>query len=316
MAIPGPGALIVSATAGQVVANTVLNAADLLATFGAGAKISLERDTTAAFVAPLVVASPALVAGTERYEIVDTAATGGAWYRVRVGNTGGTLFTDYSPVVQAGGALAYATLDDVREAMNFAADTSRDAYLSDLLLAARSYIDGETDRSFGRNPLTGTGVFTFRVIRPHNRLSIAIGGPRLDIVSLSTLEISTTDSQPYSSIPQGSAGYYLIANEGPEPDWPYGDVELSRWGSQLYFPVGNATVRLTGVLGFNSVPQLVRRASVDLVREWYRQGPQGGVPAGVNQYGTPLFVQGEPHTLRTLKALGSPYTNNAVAWVR
>src|SRR5215831_869660 len=203
MAVAGPGALIVSVAAGRITANTTINAADLLAEFAAGAKIVLERDTTAAFAAPVVAGSDLLVAGTETYEFLDTAGTASSWYRVRVGNSALSLTTDYSPAVQAGQAQAYATLDDVREAMNFAADTSRDGLLSDLLLAARSYIDGETDRTFGRNPLSGTGVFTLRVIRPHNRLSIALGTPRLDIVSLTTLEIASQDGGTYAAIPQG-----------------------------------------------------------------------------------------------------------------
>jgi hypothetical protein len=209
---------------------------------------------------------------------------------------------------------AYATLADVKASMNFGTDSSRDAHLTDLLDDATAYIDGECDRSFARNPAISTGTFLFRIIRPHNRLSIAMGTPGVDIVSITTLEYASSEGQPYTTIP--TTGYFLIGNDGPEANWPYGDIELARSGAPLFFPVGNAIVRLTGVLGFATVPHMVRRAAIDMVHEWYRQGAQGGVPAGVNQYGTPLFVQGEPHTLRSLKSAGSPYTRNAVGWVR
>lgn len=316
MAVAGPGANIVGITAGRIVVNTAIPAADLITEFSAGAKVYLERDTSSAFAAPTVVSSQALVSGTEQYEFSDTAGTSTSWYRVRVGNSGGTSYTDYSPGVQALQVLAYATVDDVVAVGNFGTDQSKYGYFADLLLAAKELIDSRCGRTFARNPqINGDGTFTFRVARPGQRSLAAALGYGVDIGSITTLEIADVDGGTYTTIASGSTGYYGLPGVGPSP-WPYEDVELSRLAANYSaYTLGDATVRLTGVLGFTSVPALVRRASIDMVREWFRQGPQGGVPSGVNQYGTPMFLMGEPHTFRQLTAPGSPYVKRSFAWV-
>lgn len=308
MAVAGPGATIVGITAGRIVVNTAIPAADLITEFSAGAKVYLERDSSSAFASPTVVSSTALASGTEQYEFTDTSGTSSSWYRVRVGNSGGTAYTDYSSGVQALQVLAYATVDDVVSGMNFGSDQSKYPWIANALIAAKELIDDRCGRSFSRNPsISGDGTFTFRVWRVgKNRLSTAMGYG-LDIVSVTTLEICSFDGGTYSTVAQGSTGYYLDDGFGPGT-WPYEDIVLSRFATPyIAFPVGNATVRLTGVLGFSAVPALVKQASIDLVREWYRQGPQGGVPSGVNQYGTPIFANAEPHSFRQLTGQSSPY---------
>jgi hypothetical protein len=279
MAVAGAGANIVGISAGRIVVNTAIPAADLLLEFGAGAKVYLERDTSSAFSSPTVVTSTVLVGGTEQYEFTDTSGTSTSWYRVRVGNSGATAYTDYSAGVQALQVLAYATVDDVRAVSN--------------------------------PQISGDGTFTFRVRRPGQRSLVAALGSGVDIASITTLEMADVDGGTYTTIASGSTGYYGIAGTGPTP-WPYEDIELSRLAaSYSAYTLGDATLRVTGVLGFTSVPRLVRRASIDMVREWIRQGPQGGVPAGVNQYGTPLFVQGEPHTFRKVTDPAGPYVKRS-----
>lgn len=316
MAVAGPGATIVGITAGRIVVNTAISAADLITEFSAGAKVYLERDTTSAFASPTVVTSTALASGTEQYEFVDTTGTASSWYRVRVGNTGGTLYTDYSDGVQATQVLAYATLDDVLRGGNFGSDVSKHPYLSSLLITAKELIDERCGRSFTRNPqVSGTGTWTFAVrYRGKRRLSLALGYG-LDIVSITTLEIADYDGASYNTVASGDTGYWLVDNDGPTSDWPYQDVVLADSPSQYAtFPAGQgATLRITGVRGFTRIPELVRQASVDMVREWFRQGPQGGVQAGVTPYGAPIFTNGEPHTFRQLYRIGSPYVKQSYA---
>lgn len=316
MAVAGAGANIVGITAGRIVVNTAIAAADLITEFSAGAKVYLERDTTSAFASPTVVTSTALASGTEQYEFTDTSGTSSSWYRVRVGNTGGTLYTAYSAGVQALQTLAYATIDEVVATGNFGSDTSRYPAIASWLIAAKDLIDARCGRTFARNPqISGDGTFTFRIVNRGARSLAEAIGYGVDIASITTLEIADQDGGTYTTIASGSTGYYAIAGSGPSP-WPYEDIELSRIASSYSaYTVGAATVRLTGVLGFSQVPPLVKQASIDMVREWHRQGPQGGAPAGVNQYGTPLFVQGEPHTLRQVTAPYSVYVKQSFAWV-
>jgi hypothetical protein len=312
MAVAGAGANIVGISAGRIVVNTAIPAADLLLEFGAGAKVYLERDTSSAFSSPTVVTSTVLVGGTEQYEFTDTSGTSTSWYRVRVGNSGATAYTDYSAGVQALQVLAYATVDDVRAVSNYANDETKNPLIADLLIDAKELIDERCGRTFARNPqISGDGTFTFRVRRPGQRSLVAALGSGVDIASITTLEMADVDGGTYTTIASGSTGYYGIAGTGPTP-WPYEDIELSRLAaSYSAYTLGDATLRVTGVLGFTSVPRLVRRASIDMVREWIRQGPQGGVPAGVNQYGTPLFVQGEPHTFRKVTDPAGPYVKRS-----
>lgn len=316
MSVAGPGANIVGVSAGRIVVNTAINAADLITEFSAGAKVYLERDTTSAFASPTALANTALVSGTEQYEFVDTSGTSASWYRVRVGNSGATLFTDYSSGVQASQQLAYATIDDVVASGNFGSDTSRYAWIAERLMAAKELIDARCGRSFSRNPqVSGDGTFTFEVRNPYARSLSEALGYGVDIAAITTLEIADQDGGTYTTIPSGSTGYYSIPGTGPSP-WPYADIELSRLASSYsVYTVGSATIRLTGVLGFASVPALVKAASIDMVREWYRQGPQGGVPSGVTAFGTPIFNNGEPHTLRQLTAPYSVYVKQSFAWV-
>ena len=71
---------------------------------------------------------------------------------------------------------------------------------------------------------------------------------------------------------------------------------------------GTCAVRLTGVLGFPSVPEAVRNACVDMAREAYRQGPGGGpAQVGTSVLGAPVFLTGFPNSFRKLTAPGSPY---------
>lgn len=295
MAVGGQGAQIVSVAAGRIQVNLTQPASDLLTTFGAGAKVYLEKDTTSAFAAPSVVTSTVIVSGTELYEFVDTAGTSSSWYRVRVGDSLGTLYSEYSNGLQASALLSYATVDDLRETMNFGAtDHTKDNLLADLLAAASNYITEVTGRSFYRSPqVSGTETRTFNLVNAGRRfLTHALGKP-LDIASLSTLEIADSTGGTYTTVAAGSTGYYLSPTN-PGTGWPYEDVLLSDIGDFTSFPTAYGAVRITGVFGWSSVPPLIRQATIDLAREWYRQGPGGGGPIGTSILGAPIFQRGNP----------------------
>lgn len=300
MAVAGPGAGIESASAGRIVVNLLVDAADLLTAFGAGAKVYLERDTSSAFAAPTVLSSTAIVAGTQQLEFVDTSGTSSSWYRVRVGNTGGTAYTEYSNSLQAGSLRAYATLDDLVETMNVAStDTKALNVLADLLVDATDAITQMCGRSFLRSPqVSGTEARLFHVRRAGlSSLADAVD-EAVDIIpgSIVSVEVADTTGGTYTTLAAGSTGYWSEP-QNPESGWPIEDILLSRVGATyLTYPVVDQGVRITAAFGWPSVPDLVKRATIDLAREWYRQGPGGGGPVGVSALGQPQFGSGYPPT--------------------
>ncbi len=280
--------------------NLPQSAADLITGYGAGAKLYLERDTTSAFAAPTVVASPALISGTEQYEIWDTAGTDASWYRSRIGNTGGTLYSNYSAVAQPGSFSAYATLDELLRTMSVATgDTEKYSLLSDLLVDASNAIDQMCGRDFYRHPqVSGDETRYFHVRRPGQRSLTRAIGMGLDIISVTTLELASVTGGTYTAVAAGPAGYWMEP-QNVAPGWPFDDVMLSDLGNTFgAYALGEQVVKLTAAFGWSAIPPLVKRATIDQAREWYRQGPGGGGPIGIGALGQPVFSAGQPSTVR------------------
>lgn len=282
--------------------------ADILAGYGAGAVIRVERDTTSAFAAPTEITTIPVVATTRQYEYWDANGTSAHYYRTRFSKavpTQASHYSDYSTVFRAGQLQAYATLDDLKETMNFgASDASKDNMLSDLLVDASNYIDRMTSRSFYRFPqVSGTETRTYQIVNSGEKSLQRAIGIGLDIASITTLEV-TTDlvGTTWTTLASGSTGYYFDPLN-PETGWPYEDVRLSSEGSvYTTFPY-RGQVRIVGAFGFASVPPMIKRATIDLAREWYRQGPGGGGPIGMSALGQPQFQRGDPPTVRQAIAL-------------
>lgn len=213
--------------------------------------------------------------------------------------------------------MAYATLADVTETMSLP-DTSRDALLMAYLEDVSADIDAACGRSFGKDPTTSTGTWTLDVSRAGMR-SLALAtmgggftdGGALDLVSITTLEVRDSESSSYVTIAAGDTGYYLQPGDGAvgEGAWPYEDVILSpACTTRTTWPTGFRAVRITGVRGFSVVPPSVRRATIDEVRERFRQSVGGGpAPQGVNQFGTPIFLTGDSPQMRRITRVGSPF---------
>lgn len=296
MAVGGPGAAIVSILSGRVVANLLISSADLLTAFGAGAKLYLERDTTSAFAAPTVVTSTTIVSGTEQIEFTDTSGTTSSWYRVRVGNSGGTTYGDYSTGVQATSLLAYASIDDTIETMSIASsDTKALNLIGDLLIDAAALLNKVCGRDFYRHPqVSGTEVRYYHVIRAGQRSFRAATGESIDIISVTTLRLADSTNGSYTAISAGATGYWLEP-QNPINSEPFTDILLSSNSSSYsFFPAGERIVELTLAGGWSSPPGIAHRANIDLAREWYRQGPGGGGPVGISALGQPIFGPGTP----------------------
>lgn len=271
---------------------------DKITEFGVGAKLYWARDNASATGAFTdATGSTPLVATQTQYEIIDGTGAVGHYYRTRVGNTGGTSFDEWAPVYQAGAISAYATLDALREYVAVP-DNSRDNLLSDLLVDASGYLDARIGHDFYRHPqVTGTEVQTFSG-SGSNVLRVPSG-----IVSLTGAELANQTGASYVAL---ASTDWALAPADKGADWSYTRVHLSDVSSYTHWYAGDATVRLTGVFGWASVPSMIRKATLDLAREWYRQGPGGGGPVGVNQFGTPIFGGGLPLSVKEALAVYGP----------
>lgn len=279
----------------KVIVN-VDNPADLLAAdaYDAGALLRLERadDEGGPFVE---IDTLPLVSTTTQYEFWDLTGTSADFYRSRVSDDDNTRQSEYSDVTGSE-PVAYASLDAVRETMNAPTDAPNNL-LSDLLVDVSDDITELLGRDFYRHPFSGTETRTYHVRHRGERLLSRALGQELDIVSAGTVELADTVGGDYTEIVAGSTGYYLLP-EYPRDGHPFDDLELSFEGAtHRVFPAGGLVRFTDAVFGWSSVPGLVRRATIDLVRESYRQGPGGGGPIGVSALGQPIFGPGTPPTV-------------------
>lgn len=241
-------------------------------------------------------ATSTVVSGTERYDFW-VSAEPDYYYRFRVGD-GIAAYTAYSDTFQV--PTTYATLDQVMRAMDFP-DESRYDEVQDLLVAATDYITTRVcgGRSFFRDPV-GSGETTKTLDISHRNQSVLslARGRKLDIVSLSAVTIADYTGDTGTSVSSGDTGYYLYPDD-PRPGWPYSDLVLSDQADDfITFPTGRRIVSLTGVFGWSSVPDMVRRATVDLVRHMYNSRGSDE-PVGMSAFGAPIFA-GMPKSVRDL----------------
>jgi hypothetical protein len=239
--------------------------------YGVGAKLYWGRDNVSSAGAfGDATGSELLVSGQTAYDIDDSTGQPGHWYRTRIGNAAQTDFSAWSDVFQAGQLLAYATVVDLREEVRLV-DDSRDNLLADLLRDASGWIDAECGRDFYRHPqVSGTEVRYYDLADGQTAIAE-------DIVSLTSVEYATYTGDVY--VPLGSTEWSLW----PRLASPYSYVTLTDAAPLTAFYGGTATVKLTGVFGFASIPRLVRRATLDIARELYQQSA-GGTPVGI-EYG-------------------------------
>lgn len=216
---------------------------------------------------------------------------------------------------------ALADLDDLIASMALGGDTSRYGLLVDMLADVSADIHAACMRTFWVP--TADVTFYVDVVRGGRDSLVdaadgswAADGRALDLVSVTNLYVRDSETSSYVEISAGDTGYYL---QGGPPgtgvagtDWPYEDVLLSPAGSYAEFPVGRRAVRIIGKPGFPAIPRSVTRATISEVRERFRQSIGGGpVQAGVNQFGTPIFLTGDSPDMR--RVLRTPFSRRPMA---
>lgn len=238
---------------------------DLIAGYGAGALVRLERATSSAFTDSLEIDTEPLVSGTTQYKFWDTAGTDAHWYRSRYSDSTGTTFSEYSDGFQPGSPHAYATVDSLRELLQLP-DDSRDNVLSDLLVRVTDQINLTLGFDFFRHPaVSGTEVRTL-----HGDGSDTITFKQ-GIYSLTSVQIGTGTGAAYSALTSADWRLRWPLQDGG----PYLALQLTGVGNYPIWYTGFDTVELTGVFGYPSIPPAIEQATLLWAAALFRFGSGG-----------------------------------------
>jgi hypothetical protein len=282
---------------------------DLLSGYGAGALIRVERDSSSAFGSATEITTIAIVPSTTEYEYWDTTGTSSHYYRTRYSKASPSVATDYSAysdTFQVGTPSSYASLEDVKKTL--AVDgTTHDELLVDLIGDVSRDIDAACQRTF-RVPSADVTVYV-DIVDCGDKLSEAsrgytTDGRRLDFVSITSLWVRDSELDSYVQLTQDTDWYLQPGPPGAGvagSEWAWEDIELSAYSDVTVFPRGKRAVKIIGKPGFPVVPPSVKRATISEVRERFRQSVGGGqMPAGVNQFGQPIFITGDSPDMRRI----------------
>jgi hypothetical protein len=258
--------------------------------YGAGAVVRLQTATTEAGAYADVTGTGstptiAVVTATRSYTGYDPAGVVSSWYRTRYENVGATRLSDWSTSFQPApeGSGLICSLWDVKQELGKAAtDTAQDELILEYIRQVTAEIHSITGRLFVRSPASGTTTFLFDCDASGRCLKVPKG-----ISTGTTLEVAT-QSQPesggtYTTVT--AAEWFLRPNaQERSPGWPATEIVISNI-SGSYFAQGYNTVRLTGALGWDSVPYNVQgiaiRAAASMLLSAGGKGPQVAVgPTG------------------------------------
>lgn len=157
------------------------------------------------------------------------------------------------------------TLSDVRLVLEYAAaDTSRDALISDRITAASQMIRSYTERQF-----TAESAAT-------KRFQVYPGQLIIDLAPWDLRSVTTMLLHPESDTPSTLNVNEAYVLRPVQPRYGvYTHINLSNrlllGGSTVYRWFGYAFLDITGNWGFSSVPQEVRDATIDCVVAWLRR---------------------------------------------
>ncbi len=284
----------------NIIALTVESPDDILnaGAYGAGALIRLQTATTEAGAYADVTGTGStpttvVVTGTRAYTGFDPNGTVSSWYRTRFENVGATRLSDYSAAFQVApeGSGLICSLWDVKQRLNVGvsgtADTADDELLLEIIGQVTSEIQNYTARRFVRSPASGTSTFYFDVAFTGKTLRVPQG-----IASATTLEVATqTQPETAGTFSTVTSTDWFLRPVTAERDfgWPATSIVISDL-SGSWFYAGYNTVRLTGAIGWNTVPADVSAiAQKAVVRNFQaRQSGQADL-IGSSEFGSRLL---------------------------
>lgn len=253
---------------------------DVLAGYGASAKVKVQRAAVQAFTTPVDVTEITVEAAKYQYEYWDIAGVTGDWYRTRFQTSAGGSPSDWTDPFQPGSPESYATIDDLLVTFRSnVTDTKHLNRLQDLLETATGGLIDDTGWDFYRHPLSGTEVRYFAG-DGRDRLCIHDG-----LVSVSQLEISTDGGQSWVVVP---AADYVTEPLTPTRGYPFDHIRMLPGRTYAGFPAGVYSVRVTGVFGWSRIPRVAKEANIARARQLAAADPSlpGGI-VGPEEFGSP-----------------------------
>ncbi len=274
---------------------TVLDPADVLRDYGAGALIRLERSATVDGLYAEIDTEP-VVASTYSYELFDAAGASTDWYRVRYSTATPTLashYSGYGTSFSPGSPDAYATLDDLLLTMGQTVDDTRFRANAERRLREATL---DLDREIGYSALRTTGS-----IIAHGRGGSVLHVHR-GIVSLTGIDIRLSTGAAWTALQAQDTGWYLEGNDGDPNavDSIYYHVRLVDTASYTEYPEVTQGIRLTGTFGGDADSR--RAACVAWARQRIALDPStpGGLLSGPEDLGGAVSIDRWPRAVYDL----------------
>lgn len=247
-----------------------------------------------------------VVAGQRSYPASDPNGTVSTWYRTRLENLAGTRLSDWFPSFQPApeGSGLICSLWDVKQELGRTGttDTADDELILEHIRQVTSTILGYTGRQFVRSPASGTTTLLFDVHNAGRLLRVPKG-----IAAATTLEVATS-SQPESggTYTTVTAAEWFLRPVSSERDhgWPATSIVISDVSGSS-FTQGYNTVRLTGALGWATVPADVQGIGI-------RSAAAATLAKGSVGNAVPIGPNGGVTVLRNI----SPADRETLDWYR
>jgi hypothetical protein len=232
--------------------------AGILAIYGAGALIRLERAQTEITTLPVV-------SGQYLYEYLDTGGSSTSQYRTRYSNATNTVQSEYGPTWRPGDVRLYVEPVELAALLGRA----KDDQMWPVCRAITEWIEGVTGRVFDELPDTVLLFDGDDALSPR-RLLVPQG-----IISLTTLEVAPITGGTFETVPPSE---WFLRPAQPEPGWPFTEIVLSDVGNHVFSP-GLGNIRATGRFGWSpgreDVRDIARRLAVGVWRERASGGADG-----------------------------------------
>lgn len=265
--------------------------------YGAGAVVRVQTSATETGVYADVTGTGStptipVITATRTYTAYDPAGTSSSWYRTRFENAGGTRLSDWQTSFQVApeGSGLICSLWDVKQALGITTTTD-DETLTEYIRQTTVWIQNYTRRRFLRTPASGSSTFTFDVPRSYRRTLYVPQG----IAAMTQLETITAAGGTTWDVVT-TADWRL---EPPEFDrqagWPATGIRLSDYptGSVSYFTPGYQYARITGALGWDTVPDdIAGVAQRAVVSKFLSKGTGATGPAIVGPTGAMTVLRG------------------------
>lgn len=239
----------------------------VLAAYGAGALVRLERESTEITTLPLV-------SGQTVYTHLDTGGSSTAEYRTRYSNSSGSITSEYSAPWRPGDIRLYAEPAEVARRLAIAGGDE----LWPICRQVSEWIERVVGRALAPLP-DATLVLDGDDALDRRRIAVPAG-----IRNLTSVEVAPGTGGTWDTVP---AGEWFLRRLNPlDTTRPYDLLVLSDVSSHIVWP-GLGNVRLTGAFGWPVVPEDVRGVALNLaVAVWRAQSAGGADGVVIGEDGT------------------------------